>query len=173
MFRLIFIVLIILLTGEQCHAMDNTNPVRIKLSIGSLDIKDKKLEVAVKVTIQNGWHIYYKTPGDLGLPTSFQWQEELFKDVQIHWPKPLRHTDIVNNNVFHSNIYKDMVVFPISFTLRDSKHGTKELNTILRIKYAVCKDICIPQEKVIILNQLLQDYKNRQVTQLINFWKSK
>ena len=173
MLRFIFIVLTILFTSEKCYSTDNTNQVRMKLAIGSLDMKDKKIEVAIRVTIQNGWHIYYKTPGDLGLPTSFQWQEDLFKDVHIHWPKPLHHTDTVSNNVFHSNIYKDIVVFPISFTLKDNKLNTKELNTTLRIKYAVCKDICIPQEKVIILNQLLQDYKNQQVIQLINFWKSK
>ncbi|WDM85617.1 hypothetical protein K6025_02055 [Ehrlichia sp. JZT12] len=173
MFRIIFTVLIILLISEKCYSIDNINQVRMKLTIGLVDMKDKRIEAAIRVTIQNGWHIYYKTPGDLGLPTSFQWQENLFKDVQVHWPKPLHNTDTVSDNIFHSNIYKDMVVFPISFILKDNKHNTKELNTTLRIKYAVCKDICIPQEKVIILNQLLQDYENQQVMQLINFWKSK
>ena len=173
MFRITFIVLTILLTSTKCYAKDNTNPVNMKLYIGSLDIKNKKIEAAIKVTIQNGWHIYYKTPGDLGLPTSFQWQEDLFEDVKVHWPKPLHHTDIVSNNIFHSNIYKDLVVFPISLNIKNDKLNTKELNTTLRIKYAACKDICIPQEKVIILNQLLQDFHNQQAVQLINFWKSK
>ncbi|WP_230577225.1 protein-disulfide reductase DsbD domain-containing protein [Ehrlichia chaffeensis] len=143
----------------------------MKLSIGSLDMKTKKIEAALQVTIQNGWHIYYKTPGDLGLPTAFQWQDNTFKSIHVHWPKPLEHTDTVGDNTFHSNIYKDIVIFPISLVLKDNKQ--KELNTTLRIRYAVCKDVCIPREKVIILNQLLQDYQNQQTMQLINFWKTK
>ncbi|WP_044195209.1 protein-disulfide reductase DsbD domain-containing protein [Ehrlichia japonica] len=171
MFRFIFTILLTLFINTKCYSINASNPVRIKLTIGSVDMKTKKIEAAVRVTIQDGWHIYYKIPGDLGLPTVFQWQENIFKDIHVHWPQPLQHTDIVSNNTFHSNIYKDLVVFPISLVLKDNKQ--KELQVTLRIRYAVCKDVCIPQEKVIILDQLLQDYQNQEAIQSINFWKTK
>ncbi|AAZ68291.1 protein-disulfide reductase DsbD domain-containing protein [Ehrlichia canis] len=169
MLKFILTILITLFVTNECYASNVINLVNMNLLIGSLDMKNKTIEAAIKVTIQNGWHIYYHTPGDLGLPTVFQWQDDIFKKVDIHWPKPLQHTDTVSNNTFHSNIYKDLVVFPISLVFKDNK----ELNTTLRIRYAVCKDVCIPREKVIILNQILQDYYNKQIIQIINFWKTK
>ncbi|QGR02970.1 hypothetical protein EDL79_01405 [Ehrlichia ruminantium] len=173
MFRLIFIVLVTLFIYHNGYSAEVSDPVKIKLIVGSLDMKSKTMNIGVEFRIQRGWHIYYKSPGDLGLPTVFQWQEGTFKDVQIHWPQPLQHTDTTNNNIFHSNVYKDNVMFPMSFVLKDNQQNNKELNTTLRIKYAVCKDVCIPKENVIILHRFLQDYINTQHLQLINFWKNK
>ncbi|CAH57971.1 putative exported protein [Ehrlichia ruminantium] len=169
----IFIVLITLLTYQNGYSAKSPDPVNIKLIVGSMDMKNRTINIGVEFRIQDGWHIYYKSPGDLGLPTVFQWQENIFKDVQIHWPQPIQHTDTTSNNIFHSNVYKDIVMFPISFALKHDNLNTKELSISLRIKYAVCKDVCIPQEKVIILNRFLQDYVNQENLGLINFWKKK
>ena len=118
MFRLILIVLMTSLIYQNGYSAEDLDPVKIKLMVGSLDMKSRAITIGIEFRIQDGWHIYYKSPGDLGLPTVFQWQENVFKDVQIHWPQPLQHTDTTRNNVFHSNVYTDTVMFPIVFLLK-------------------------------------------------------
>lgn len=49
----------------------------------------KPIRVALKMTMDDQWHVYWKNPGDSGLPPSIQWVlPEGFKAGDIHWPAP-------------------------------------------------------------------------------------
>ena len=50
-----------------------------------------QLCVALALTMEEGWHIYWKNPGDSGLPTSIQWNlPEGFSVEETKWPYPQR-----------------------------------------------------------------------------------
>ncbi|UTO55222.1 hypothetical protein LUA82_03445 [Neoehrlichia mikurensis] len=150
---------------EISHAQNHDNLVNINFMLGSVQ-QSNVVSAGIKFIIKKGWHIYYKNPGDMGLPTTFTWQGNI-KNFDIHWPAPLQHVDKINSKDFYSNIYTDTIIFPISFTIQDNK------NVTLKINYAVCNTTCIPQSKTLMFNELPNDFLDHKILNLINAWKSK
>src|SRR6188472_1340153 len=47
--------------------------------------------VAVHLNIADKWHSYWKNPGEIGLPTSIEWELPLgYTASDIAWPSPQR-----------------------------------------------------------------------------------
>ncbi|MDR2609266.1 MAG: hypothetical protein LBC06_01570 [Rickettsiales bacterium] len=64
----VHLILFLLFFCTQLHAGEEV--AKFDLLIGKVNEASLALEGAIKVTIRPGWHIYYKDPGDFGLPTS-------------------------------------------------------------------------------------------------------
>lgn len=97
--------------------------------------------VAVWLRMEEGWHTYWKNPGDSGLPTSIEWTlPEGFVADDIQWPFPqlFKTSEIVSYG------YEDEV-----FLLTDL-HAPSVLKsgTIVRLSASVdwlaCKEECVP-----------------------------
>lgn len=67
-------------------------PVKAKIiSEHHLIPENEPFSVVLSLNIQDGWHTYWKNPGDSGMPISIEW--ELPNDLEIeaiHWPTPKR-----------------------------------------------------------------------------------
>ncbi|KJV68646.1 protein-disulfide reductase DsbD domain-containing protein [Candidatus Neoehrlichia procyonis] len=148
---------------ENSYAQDYGNLVNVNFILGS--VKKSNIVAGIKFTIKKGWHIYYKDPGDIGLPTTFTWTNNI-KTFNLHWPNPSQHIDKINNQNFYSNIYTGTIIFPISFTTQDNQIIE------LKISYAVCKSICIPKSHTLTLNKLPKDFSDQKTLNLINKWKN-
>lgn len=49
--------------------------------------------VALRIDIEKGWHVYWKNPGDAGLPLSLNWSlPEGFQTGSLQWPFPEKFT---------------------------------------------------------------------------------
>ncbi len=47
--------------------------------------------LGVDMQIKEGWHVYWRNPGDSGLPTTIRWSAHpRLKPGEIHWPRPSR-----------------------------------------------------------------------------------
>ncbi|MFH1067498.1 MAG: protein-disulfide reductase DsbD domain-containing protein [bacterium] len=47
--------------------------------------------VALHLKMEDGWHTYWKNPGDTGIPTSIQWNlPQGFRAAPLLWPRPQR-----------------------------------------------------------------------------------
>ena len=47
--------------------------------------------LGVDMKIKEGWHIYWRNPGDSGLPTTIRWNPHpRLSPGEIHWPRPSR-----------------------------------------------------------------------------------
>ncbi len=47
--------------------------------------------LGVDMQIKEGWHIYWRNPGDSGLPTTIRWNPHpRLSPGEIHWPRPSR-----------------------------------------------------------------------------------
>jgi len=47
--------------------------------------------LGVDMKIKEGWHIYWRNPGDSGLPTTIRWNPHpSLSPGEIHWPRPSR-----------------------------------------------------------------------------------
>lgn len=92
----------------------------------------------IEIALDPGFKTYWRTPGDSGLPPSFDWSgSENVAAVDLRWPAPKRQEDA--GGVAY--VYGSDVVLPVMVT---PKEPGKPVNLKLAIDYGVCKDICIP-----------------------------
>lgn len=90
--------------------------------------------------LQEGWKIYWRSPGDAGFPPQLDWSaSDNLALARVDWPAPVRFSILG----FESMGYKDEVVLPITATVNESG---RPLRLRADLKYLTCKDICIPYE---------------------------
>ncbi|GHM58186.1 MAG: hypothetical protein sL5_03170 [Candidatus Mesenet longicola] len=162
-----FLILLILLLLYPYVATSGDGITKFEWLIGK--VENSKIEAALKVKIEDGWHIYYKDNGDFGIPTSFSFDDKMFI-VKIHWPKPKLHVDKIEEDTFVSWIYEGVVVFPVTIDLLKNSNDAEFL---LTIEYSVCKETCIPKKEEIELKIGSDYFIDKRVSNLINEWRYK
>ena len=103
---------------------------------------------AIEMTIEPGWHVYWKypSPGDLGEPVRIQAKEGSGVSVgPIEWPTPLEFLDFGEFTTFG---YEKSVTLAFPVTLADDADEVK--NPTLTVDWLVCNGgNCIPASKEI------------------------
>jgi len=88
--RLIFLCLGAMLLPALASAQSPTSAVKAQLVAERTSIRPgSPFRVALNFQIKPGWHIYWKNPGDTGLPTTVQWDlPKGFSAHDLQWPVP-------------------------------------------------------------------------------------
>jgi DsbC/DsbD-like thiol-disulfide interchange protein len=95
----------------------------------------------IAVQLQPGWHTYWRTPGDSGVPPRFDFSKSENVDaVTVMWPAPVKFDDGAGGT---SLGYKQQVVLPLRIV---AKSADKPVTLRADINYAVCEKLCIPVE---------------------------
>ena len=95
--------------------------------------------LALRVRMEGNWKIYWRTPGDAGLPPALDWSgSENFKGHTMHWPAPHRFTIYDIDNIG----YKHEAVFPLDIHVAEAG---QPLSLNLKLDLLVCDDICVPE----------------------------
>lgn len=97
--------------------------------------------LALRLVPEAGWHVYWRNPGDSGLPTSIAWTlPDGVTAGELQWPYPRRETlgEIVNYG------YASEVLLPVTASLSPGLAATAPLTLKAKAKWLVCKDLCIP-----------------------------
>ena len=95
--------------------------------------------VAVRLRMKEGWHTYWRNPGDSGLPTTLAWTlPQDWKAGEIAWPYPSVHKqgDLVNYGYDDQTLHLVPLEVPAGI---EGEHTVKA-----QAKWLVCADICIP-----------------------------
>jgi len=96
------------------------------------------LMAGIHVRLDPGWKTYWRSPGDAGLPPSFDWTGSAnLKSARVLWPAPQRFVDPFGSSIG----YHDEVVFPVMVEAADAG---RPVSLSVKFDYAVCKDICVP-----------------------------
>jgi len=91
--------------------------------------------------LQPGWHTYWRTPGDSGVPPRIDFgKSENIEAVTILWPAPTKFADGSGGT---SLGYQKQVVLPLRIV---AKNADKPVTLRADINYAVCEKLCIPVE---------------------------
>jgi DsbC/DsbD-like thiol-disulfide interchange protein len=91
--------------------------------------------------LQPGWHTYWRTPGDSGVPPRIDFgKSENIEAVTILWPAPAKFADGAGGI---SLGYLKQVVLPLRIV---AKNADKPVTLRADINYAVCEKLCIPVE---------------------------
>ena len=99
--------------------------------------------LAVVLEPRDGWHTYWRMPGDAGLPSQFQFTTPSgFKASAPQFPLPER---IVTGSLMSFG-YGAEALFPFTLDIpRQNRFGNK-VTVSVKIEFLACKDLCVPGE---------------------------
>jgi thiol:disulfide interchange protein DsbD len=139
------LVAAIVLATATTHALGapvKTEHVEAELvSAQSALVPGQPATLALRLKIEDGWHTYWKNPGDSGLPTTLAWKlPPGFTAGDIAWPAPraLPVGPLVNHG-FEGEVLHLVTITPPA----DAKAGS-EATLSTRADWLVCKETCIP-----------------------------
>ncbi len=96
------------------------------------------VDAGLEIRLMPGWHTYWRSPGDAGIPPSIEWAGSTNLDhAEIAWPAPVR----LSLQGFETAGYAGHLVLPIAVTLARPGEPLK-LNAA--VSYAACSEICVP-----------------------------
>ena len=137
--------------------------------------------VATHFTMDPGWHIYWKAPGDSGLPTTLEWQlPEGFSAGETYWESP----ELFDFEGINSYGYKKSVTLLTQITPPNSL--TKKTVTLTaKTTWLACETSCIPGKTEQTLElpvdmdpkinaagmKLIEKAKQKLPTELLPDWK--
>jgi suppressor for copper-sensitivity B len=106
----------------------------------------ESVQLGLEFRLAPGWDIYWRAPGDAGLPPQIDWQgSRNLAAAEIAWPAPRRFSAYGLETIG----YQGTVVLPI--TARLERAGAA-LSLHAALEYLTCKDICIPYDTVLSLD---------------------
>lgn len=121
--------------------------VALRLSAAALGQGSERVPwAAVELRLDPGWKIYWRSPGEAGVPTIIDWSGSAnLRAAETRWPRPKR-ARIWNVETVG---YGGEVTFPAALELGDPQAKT---GLRVRVAYGVCREICIPDEAVLTLD---------------------
>ena len=143
--KLMIYISFALLAGQSFAASgpwqgDDIFQARLVTATDHIDA-EKTLSAGLEVKLQEGWKIYWRSPGDAGLPPELDFSSS--KEVAGHhidFPAPYRFSVLG----FDSYGYKDHVIFPVTITLNDI---SRNIVLVAGFTGLVCDDVCIPVDE--------------------------
>jgi DsbC/DsbD-like thiol-disulfide interchange protein len=121
----------------------DTKPVEAALvADASRVVPGQTVTLGLRLTLKPEWHVYWKNPGDSGLPVSAKLtgpDGAKFGDIQ--WPVPIRFAqpgDLVGYG------YRDNVLLPITATVPRGLAAGSTFAVHADVSWLVCKDVCVP-----------------------------
>ncbi|WMT75984.1 protein-disulfide reductase DsbD domain-containing protein [Bradyrhizobium sp. Ash2021] len=98
------------------------------------------LDAALEFRFGNGWHGYWRTPGDAGVAPDIDWSgSDNVAGGEVAWPAP--HRLVIEE--LQNSVYEKQVALPIKLSLKHTGLATK---IRAMIAYAACSDVCVPYQ---------------------------
>jgi DsbC/DsbD-like thiol-disulfide interchange protein len=94
--------------------------------------------IGVEIDLPDGWHTYWRSPGDAGLPPVFDPSASTnLKAFEVSWPAPERYlTDDIVSIVYHGRPLLPVRVVPVD--------PSRPVELSVRLDYGYCREVCIP-----------------------------
>ena len=101
-----------------------------------------RIRLALRLRLAEGWHTYWRNPGEAGVPIELTWSLPPGTTVgPTGWPAP----DRMAEGQITTYGYTGEVILPVTVTTASDAIG---LDGEVRANWLVCKDICVPEEAV-------------------------
>ena len=115
------------------------------IAAGDAVIPGIPLDAGIRLRMRPGWHVYWKNPGDSGLPPTVSWTlPQGFRAGPPEWPAPTRFLD--EGLVTYG--YHDEVVLPVRIETPNPIQG-ESVSMSARVEWLECKDVCLPGSTVL------------------------
>lgn len=111
---------------------------KLELIAGEGVASDGAYMAGLSLTMAEGWHTYWRHPGDSGIAPQFDWTgSRNLRSVEVLWPVPERFD--APDDVTYG--YAAHVIWPLRVVPVDPM---LPVEIKLRMYYGVCLDICVP-----------------------------
>ncbi|HET6308671.1 MAG TPA: protein-disulfide reductase DsbD domain-containing protein, partial [Rhodopila sp.] len=136
--RFLTAMLMVIATCATAQALESA-PVSSKRAVATLVTETdamqpgKPFRVGLRLRLADGWHTYWKNPGDAGVPPTLT--VEGVKQSPIDWPTPRR----VSEGPVMTYAYTGEVLLPVTVT---ADSGMLKAHA----EWLVCQDICVPEQ---------------------------
>ncbi len=119
-----------------------SEPVTVELVTEQTSIRPgEEFWVGVHLKLDDGWHTYWKNPGDAGAAVSVDWDlPEGFTVSDVQWPHPSRFEE----NALVGFGYDQPVTLLAKVTPPAALTVGKSVDIGASVRYVACKDRCIP-----------------------------
>jgi thiol:disulfide interchange protein DsbD len=105
--------------------------------------------IALRTKMAEGWHIYWRNPGDSGLPPKLEWTlPEGVRVGPIQWTYP----DAIPVGPLVNYGYKGEVFHLLDVEVPATAVPGSRLDLRARAEWLVCRETCIPEEGVVALS---------------------
>ncbi|MBN2710628.1 MAG: thioredoxin family protein [Calditrichaceae bacterium] len=103
----------------------------------------KAFWLAISLQMEEGWHTYWRNPGDSGLETKIQWElPDGFTAGKIQWPAP----EIIREEHLVTYGYHGMIYLLVQLTPPAELQTNQPVLVKARVSWLECADICVPGE---------------------------
>jgi thiol:disulfide interchange protein/DsbC/DsbD-like thiol-disulfide interchange protein len=98
------------------------------------------LLAAVRLTLDPGWHVYWRNPGDAGTATQIKWSLPAGVTAgEIQWPVPEKLADLGFVNYVYS--HETLLLVPLTLA---SNAAVGELQLAAQVDWLECEKSCVP-----------------------------
>ena len=112
--------------------------VRVISAFTATGETETTVPLGLEFQMNEGWHIYWRTPGEAGLPPELDHGSSLnVAETAFSWPVPTR--DVTYG--IETFVYKDRVVLPLEVSLQNPG---EPLDLRGKVDFLICADVCIP-----------------------------
>lgn len=107
---------------------------------------DGLARLGLQFKLDDGWKVYWRSPGDAGYPPSLDWSaSENMTESTMAWPAPERFSVLGLTSLG----YKHEVIFPITAVIKQADQGLK---AVAEVDYLTCNEVCVPMQTVLRLD---------------------
>jgi DsbC/DsbD-like thiol-disulfide interchange protein len=137
--RLAAVACAVLLGASSAHAGDSRSAARLIAGSQPAGVA-AFVRAGVEIRLKQGWHTYWRYPGDAGVPPQFDFAgSQNVKQVHVLWPAPQRLAEDGGISIG----YARDVLLPLHVVPQDPN---KPVTLKLKLDYAVCEKLCVPAE---------------------------
>ncbi len=146
--KAIFSILLIFSFFVSAETVD-TGHARISLIKDHSDfVPGTSINIGLKVSMDKGWHTYWRNPGDSGGPIEIDWDlPKGFSVSEIKWPLPEK----IEYPPLMTYGYEDFVIYPMVLSI---PADYSDDYFVMAADILICADVCIPESGKISSNLL-------------------
>ena len=129
--------------AKQSKSVDTGKVVASLVSSHDSVRPGQDVYIALRTVLDEGWHTYWRNPGDSGEPVQISWQlPDGVTAGEINWPlpRPIPTGPIVNYG------FEGTPLFPVKFEINPNVKIGNDLTITADFYYLVCGEICIPEQ---------------------------
>ena len=156
LFKIIFNFLIVISINFSSYALSTdwkissvgeNDIIKMRISSATEGVEGlDNIPISLEIVTSSGWKIYWRNPGDSGLPTEITFDgSQNIKNFNIQWPAPFRFSTF-GIDTFG---YEGKIILPINLI---PETINEEINLISQISLLACNEICIPFKQDFELN---------------------
>lgn len=145
-----FLVVASLVASAVQGEVVSTPHVRAELLLEKPSVAaGESFDVALRLRMKDGWHTYWKHPGDSGEPTDIRWNlPPGFTAGDIQWPYPQK----ISLAPLTTYGYEGEVLLLVPFKAASDAKPETTARVTAGVYWMVCEKVCIPEEVTLALD---------------------